>query len=52
MRKPLLGLGALRRRCLQFGTKDSVPEAAGNTKSVLKVRIVVLEMVLLESLVV
>lgn len=52
MKKPLLGLGALGRGRLQFGTKNPVPEAASNTKSVLEIRIVVLEVVLLESLVV
>ena len=48
----LQSLGALGRGCIKLCAKDSVPESAGYAKSVLKIRIVMLEMVLLESLVV
>ena len=47
-----LRLCILGRWCLELGAEDPVPEAAGNTKSVLEVGKVVLEVVFLEPLIV
>lgn len=48
----LLSLGALWRRSLQFGAKHPIPEPTSDTKAILEIGIVVLQVVLLQFLVV